>query len=211
MRKKRELCTLDQALYFHRLIILQRYVKPPRPLLLVQPRHRSFAISQVRCSSHAPKGRWGLRAFKRRASAHSSFCVARGYFAGTRWCVYLFLINACVPNVARDDRASFRAVRERSIDALYSRERRVRRVIDRDREKPAKLFGALIDRCILLLKIPEWWSNFGIWVCWIILVGVFRSDGIERKTRKCFSRLRFHVNAEKTRIHGILLFYAFSF
>lgn len=80
-RKKARALHLDQALYFHRLIILQRYVKPPHPLLFVHPRRRSLAIGQVCSSPHAPKGRWGLRAFKRRASAHSSFCVARGHFA----------------------------------------------------------------------------------------------------------------------------------
>lgn len=168
VRKKRELCcTLDQALYFYRLIILQRYVKPPRPLLFVHPRRRSPPIGQFRSSPHALKGRWGLRAFKRRASVHSSFCVTCGHFAGSRQCVWR--TRVCI--TPRDGIVyRFRVAIEWSIDALID----VWVVtIDRDRENAGETFRSY-RQCVSVVfhsfKIFKTvCSKEHFWVCRIVL------------------------------------------
>lgn len=143
-KKKLELCcTLDQVLYFHRLIILQWYVKPSRPLLFVHPRRRSPPIGQVRSSPHALKGRWGLRAFKRRASAHSSFCVTPGTSQVRGKCVWC----ACVYRFAWWGHIHFRAAfwaTDRCASPAKLMCESIRSI--KIAKTPAKLFGAFIDR-----------------------------------------------------------------
>lgn len=139
---------------------------PPRSLLFVHPRRQSLAIGQVCSSPQAPKGRWGSRAFKRRASAHSSLRVAREHFAGSRQCVYFCRTRVYI--VARDGRevtvwcahpARLTSESSRSIGTAIS---------------PANFFGACrFSRSFVSLGSVELSAEtFGILVGWIILTAV---------------------------------------
>lgn len=175
----------------------------PRSLLFVQPRHQSLAIGQFCSSPQAPKGRWGLRAFKRRASTHSSFCVACEHFADSRQCVYFWRTRVYI--VARDDRA---ATDWRAFPARLTRVNRRDRSGSRDRRRTfwSPSIAVAFSRSFISLGSVELCR---LWVGWIILTAVFLKarDEIVKNSRVLWSiEISCEDVEEKAQIYYILLF-----
>lgn len=201
-RKARAPRSLDQALYFHRLIISQRYVKPPSrtPVALRAPsasvaRGRSSSLQSARAERAVGLASFQAQSLRSLVVLHQPWAL-RG-FAAVR---VIFRTRMVLSRRACDVTMVLHppgpCAGDWSIRALPARSRCESKItiIDRDRARhtgekvffflfffsgPSPSITARAARTAVVLFLgPSGGALFRVWVCWIILAAVPFSDGI---------------------------------